>query len=1230
MVEVAPRPEGLREAAEAFYVAQSPEDMRAALERARRLSPEAAVTHELEALWAHLHASDLGAQARHLVAALRQPDNPVAAHHLAWLEGLALTDEEEGTVASLEATLARSHPDPTVRARARAEVAFAEWREAEVDELDELEADLRSGLDWRFIGAWDNDQGKGFDEVLPPERALDLDARYDGALVPITWRRPVYNPVGPELELSKQLTPDEWIVAYATSAFALEEEGTVELRVTSGSPFKLWLDGQLIFSARLVSRDLTRDRFVLPLELERGRHRLLVKLAHRTDDISFGLRATRDGRPLKLTPLEPDAAPTGGGRILGGTTPRALLSAEIERLAEALGPARALYHAVLEAERYGIAEFALELSDLFLSRAPGSIVATFTRMGATWNYGERGKASDLLTRLDERFGDELVLFRLQHARFLMQEGLLESARGTLDAVETNGVPEARADLGLRWSRYFEKEGWTEERCWALERALAARPGWRLVRSELRGCWDQLGFKDRLEALSEAQDSALADQIRAFQDALSDHEFEAAEDRLEILSRYSPLQRWTARALAEAYREKERFDAAEAALAPLLSLDPDDAEPWELIAHIRHQAKDREGAIAAFREVSLRSPDDDDVTQRLAYLSPEAREPWERDIPDETRIAEILGHRGEIEPPPGAHVQTHLDHEVSVLEPDGTITSVVTQVLTALDDTGRDNLVKMGLRSGGRLRVMSAYVLSPSGQRTQAASLRGREARFRNLEVGSTVVLQFRHDAPPVGYLSRHLARSWWFQGPADQRGLSEWVLWIPSTETLHERILDPTETVQRTESEEEGMTRVAWRAENVPPLVAEPGMPTFGEVAANLVASTVPDWDTYLEWEKALLVDAFRESSSMVSLAKEIVGDAQTPRDKALRIHRWLMERIRYEQDYETHIAGVKPHAASVVAERGYGDCKDKSVLFITLARQVGLEADFALLRTRPRGPLLREVPMQQFDHAIVYVPKQPGLEEGFFVDSTADALELDALRADDVGTVSLVLDPTDMSHRWRKIPYRAPEENGETHRMALELAADGSAKGKFELVARGQNGSHLRRTARNAQTLAQAMQSTLARTIPGAVAVGEAEPPGEDLRHPAELSIDLQVPQMGHWEDESLRMRLFHAFYVDRVFQLESRRYPLVMGTPQAFEFDLTLELPRKMRVKRLPPDVDIDGGCLRLTRRVRKTGRSVRAEHRLVVACERIPVEQYAAERAAVSRMSRALADELVLSGK
>ena len=142
--------------------------------------------------------------------------------------------------------------------------------------------------------------------------------------------------------------------------------------------------------------------------------------------------------------------------------------------------------------------------------------------------------------------------------------------------------------------------------------------------------------------------------------------------------------------------------------------------------------------------------------------------------------------------------------------------------------------------------------------------------------------------------------------------------------------------------------------------------------------------------------------------------------------------------DYGDHsIAGVRPRPCRQVLERGYGDCKDKAVLLISLARELGLPLEYALLRTVPAGRVEREVPNQQFNHAIVYVPKQEGFPEPFFVDATTDGLDVGSLRSDDQGAWSLVLDPKKREgYQFIQIPYRSPAEQFE--RSVVSIAVDG------------------------------------------------------------------------------------------------------------------------------------------------------------------------------------------------
>ena len=73
----------------------------------------------------------------------------------------------------------------------------------------------------------------------------------------------------------------------------------------------------------------------------------------------------------------------------------------------------------------------------------------------------------------------------------------------------------------------------------------------------------------------------------------------------------------------------------------------------------------------------------------------------------------------------------------------------------------------------------------------------------------------------------------------------------------------------------------------------------------------------------------------------------------------------------EFGIHGYKPYKVTQVLARRFGDCKDKASLMVALLREVGIDAELVLVRTRRGGRIDAEpASLAVFDHAIVYVPK--------------------------------------------------------------------------------------------------------------------------------------------------------------------------------------------------------------------------------------------------------------------
>jgi hypothetical protein len=490
-----------------------------------------------------------------------------------------------------------------------------------------------------------------------------------------------------------------------------------------------------------------------------------------------------------------------------------------------------------------------------------------------------------------------------------------------------------------------------------------------------------------------------------------------------------------------------------------------------------------------------------------------------------------------------------------------------------------------------------------------------------------VVLQFRYDGGPDPFLARYFAYTQPFQLPGVHTLEREWVLWLPEGDKLHQHVQGPIESSERVV---QNARRLLWSGKNLPAIIPEPNMPHLLDVVAQVTVSTVPSWDLFLKWEAGLLREAFEESSAIKVLAKKIMPEGISAQEKVLRVHRYVQEEIKYEQDYENSTAGVKPHRAPVVFARRYGDCKDKAVLFITLARVAGVHAHFAILKTTSKGRVLKDVPMQQFNHAIVYVPPQPGIAEGRFYDPTADALDLHILRTDDVGAWSLVYDPVEGSSQWLEIPL--PEKNDHSLKFHLDIAlnADGSGKASLDMVGTGLWGAAIRRFVRNPKLLDKFVDSVTGRIYPGASTDSREVVEAADLRAPAHLRWSFDAPGVARKEGKTLvwRAPIESMGRSSAAFVLLERVYPLILGFPRMEQLTVTLKAPKGWRVREAPGDAVAGKPCFSMERISTRSKREVTLRFKRQMKCSRIEAEGYVEYGILAKEMDQLFEGEVVFS--
>src|SRR5262249_293424 len=137
----------------------------------------------------------------------------------------------------------------------------------------------------------------------------------------------------------------------------------------------------------------------------------------------------------------------------------------------------------------------------------------------------------------------------------------------------------------------------------------------------------------------------------------------------------------------------------------------------------------------------------------------------------------------------------------------------------------------------------------------------------------------------------------------------------------------------------------------------------------------------------------------------------------------------------EFGIEGIRPRRCAQTVARGWGDCKDKATLIVTMLRELGIPSTIVLVRTKMRGDIENDpASLAPFDHAIAYVPP-PNLS----LDRTAEntgSTELPVMDRDAIG-----LQINEGKPKLVRLPQPPAEESASRHRVEVSLNADGSAQ---------------------------------------------------------------------------------------------------------------------------------------------------------------------------------------------
>ncbi len=209
--------------------------------------------------------------------------------------------------------------------------------------------------------------------------------------------------------------------------------------------------------------------------------------------------------------------------------------------------------------------------------------------------------------------------------------------------------------------------------------------------------------------------------------------------------------------------------------------------------------------------------------------------------------------------------------------------------------------------------------------------------------------------------------------------------------------------LERLECDASGRSRLSCEARNLPAYPSDPQVSYFDEVPAIILAEKA-SW-TDLSLQALRLVDGAAETASGLEAAlADLLDGAEGDAERLDRIHQFVAQKIRY-LGLEHGQGGVVPRPAAVTLERRFGDCKDKTTLFVALARRAGLDAFPVLTSFKRFNPDKLILPaLSYFDHMVACAIVADGSER--CVDLTDPYSSYQSLSAPLRGAVRLDLRP--------------------------------------------------------------------------------------------------------------------------------------------------------------------------------------------------------------------------------
>ena len=1106
---------------------------------------------------------------------------------------------------------------------------------------------------WLMIGPFGNRGGAGLSTIYPPEKSLSANRAYPGKDGPVKPFATVPVGLAGMLRAGKILGEEKESVAYLITRVQSSAKQNAILNIGSSGSYRLWLNGRSLVQRR-VKRECRALQDAVPVSLQQGANYIAVKLVQRSPRWGFWASISDAfGNAPAQTVCTPELKPSESYLYDFSQTAQTAVN-----LPAYLLPAAGASLDGLSGEAL------LRYAWVAMSRR---------------RYGtERRLLRNALHKMSGRSGASL-LERWLYARSLRSPGQTSAEknenrrRGLLESMLRDLPGGARLYHNLA-EYYFHTAGNRHRALSYSRRAVAANKHyiagqvflWRIsaamghidtVRYQIRGkltdpAWrDHPRFlrsarrylrrylpRDRLSQLYKRQLNRrlYPPLLTSYADTLGGS---GAEARRLLKRRlvYDPFHAGT-------YLRLHRMAAGEGDTGRALSwlnrgveALPRSSRIHKAAFEYHYEQGDMNSAARSLRRALRADPNNPDLRRRLAFHNISRRETAGKtavsfETPYDPSIAPLIKQaRNE-----DWDRDTNISHDVLLrrviirVQNDGTAHEYHHLLFRVRNKQGIRRFRRFHTtyaKGEQKVRFLINRLHRRSGKTADGEIQNHRSDRGRGEytawhytyvepprpDVGDLIEIAYRRSDTTQGMFGDYFGRRHFFH-TSDMTPVKDSLFVVSVPTSIQLKYKTRNSQVKPTIRLDEKRSVYRWRLTDLPHLKEETAMPPYREIAPQVEISNYVKWDEFTQWWWNLIKDQFEATAEMRRTVRRLVQDKKTDRERVRAVYRFVADEIRYVA-WEFGIHGYKPYKAADIFERRFGDCKDKSILLVSLLDIIGIEAYPVLLHsTQRRGREDLTVPLvNHFNHCIAYVP---GLDGGTYLDATGRRSRIDEPLYSNLGAKALVV--TQGRGKIKTLPRRPPGEDRLTRHCAVDLRTDGSARVKLTVTGRGFYAPGIRHKYVNKDKRREKVEKLLTRIFGATELISMSFHHMTDYHAEPYYVVTARVPRFVNTTSRGPTVPA--SLFIKDLSSLVARRrrqWDIVQNAATMTVDTLEYRLPSGQRWQTPPASVKIKRPFGTYRYDVKRQGTVLRVTSRFLFSARRIPVSRYESYRDFCVRM-------------